>query len=163
MYKRSKNLWVSFATVFGIGWIKTAPGSWASVLAALLWYILEVITKTNRVFLSFVVVFFAVFSVVASSKALTFFEENDPPQIVIDEVAGFFVGALISPAGYILALLFLFRIFDILKPFPVSFAEKLSGGLGVVADDIVAGFMAGGLIYLFDWFYYGGGMEVLLR
>jgi phosphatidylglycerophosphatase A len=69
----------------------------------------------------------------------------DPSDCVIDEVAGQFLACAFAPRtilGYALAFAF-FRALDILKPWPVGAAERLHGGLGIVADDVVAGVLAG--------------------
>jgi len=74
----------------------------------------------------------------------------DPSECVIDEVAGQFVACAFAPRallGFTLAFL-LFRMFDIFKPWPIGLAERLHGGLGIMADDIVAGVAAGALIVI---------------
>lgn len=69
------------------------------------------------------------------------FRQRDCPKIVIDEFAGFMLANFASPAGLrpILFAFLLFRFFDIIKPFPAARAEKLPGGFGVIADDLIAG------------------------
>lgn len=70
---------------------------------------------------------------------------HDPSCIVVDEVAGMLVTLLGSPRtlGWSLALFFLFRVMDVWKPFPIRRLQDLSGGFGVVADDLLAGVYAG--------------------
>lgn len=67
--------------------------------------------------------------------------EKDSGKIVIDEMAGFLLANFLVPLkpGPLLAAFFLFRLFDIIKPFPARRAERLSGGFGVILDDLVAG------------------------
>jgi phosphatidylglycerophosphatase A len=69
---------------------------------------------------------------------------KDPQIVVLDEVLGYFAAVAFLPFSwqYALAALFLFRLFDILKPWPVSAAQRLGGGLGIFLDDILAGVMA---------------------
>ena len=69
------------------------------------------------------------------------FQQKDCPKIVIDEVTGFLLANFSNPAEFKSTLLafLLFRFFDIIKPFPAARAEKLSGGLGVILDDLIAG------------------------
>ncbi len=69
------------------------------------------------------------------------FREKDSPKIVIDEVAGFLLANFLSPFewGPTIAAFFLFRFFDIIKPFPAGRAEELRGGIGVIVDDLIAG------------------------
>ena len=80
--------------------------------------------------------------------------EKDPSECVIDEVAGQWIACAFIPThstfvfmllGYALAFV-LFRVFDILKPWPISAAERLPGGIGIMADDFVAGVAAGAII-----------------
>ena len=93
---------------------------------------------------------------------------QDPPECVIDELAGQWLacafaslsfGGLIpvthlSLPAFFLAFVF-FRLFDIWKPWPVSWAdEKLQGGVGVMTDDIIAGLMAGVLVALARYFFH---------
>ena len=82
------------------------------------------------------------------------FRQKDCRRIVIDEIAGFLVANFLSPAELlpiVLAFL-LFRLFDIIKPFPAARAERISGGLGVILDDLIAGFYAFVILrLLFFW------------
>ena len=64
---------------------------------------------------------------------------EDPPEVVIDEVAGMWISMYALPVSYGIPAFVLFRIVDILKPFPVCAAEKLPGGIGIMADDVVGG------------------------
>ncbi len=74
-------------------------------------------------------------------RAEGIFREKDSPKIVIDEIAGFLLANFLSPFGWAptAAAFFLFRFFDIIKPFPAGRAEKLPGGVGVILDDLIAG------------------------
>jgi phosphatidylglycerophosphatase A len=89
--------------------------------------------------------------VVASERARG--NEKDPGCIVIDE----FVGVLVTMAGHKLTILalfegfILFRAFDILKPYPIRKVERLPGGLGIVADDVLAGIFASALLFAITW------------
>ena len=81
--------------------------------------------------------------------------EKDSSHIVIDEFCGFFVSLLLVPfsAGYALSAFFLFRFFDILKPFPIRKIEyKLKGGLGIVTDDILAGIYTNAILQIWRLF-----------
>jgi phosphatidylglycerophosphatase A len=78
---------------------------------------------------------------------------KDPGAIVIDEVAGMMLAVLLAPATpAVLAVAFvLFRVFDVVKPFPANVAQRLPAGLGVMTDDLVAGAYALGLVQLAGW------------
>jgi phosphatidylglycerophosphatase A len=85
---------------------------------------------------------FIVFAIVVSQRFESFHVEHDLSEIVIDEVAGFLVAMAWLPSTwqYWLAGFLLFRFFDIVKPFPISYLDrKIKGGMGVVIDDVAAG------------------------
>jgi len=137
------------ATWFGAGLLPKAPGTWGS-LAALpfAWAIAALFGQAALVVAAatlFAVGWWAAEQVSRASGVA------DEGSIVIDEVAGQWLTLAVappSPAAYALGFL-LFRLFDITKPWPVSAAERtLPGGLGVMADDIVAALYAAALLYL---------------
>ena len=74
--------------------------------------------------------------------------KRDASEVVIDELAGQWIALLVVPPDWRwwLAAFVLFRLFDIVKPGPVRMAERLPGGLGVMADDVVAGVLASALL-----------------
>jgi phosphatidylglycerophosphatase A len=78
----------------------------------------------------------------AAGKAESFFRRKDPGQVVIDEVLGQMLTFAVWPEApwkWLLAGFILFRVFDILKPFPIRRAERVSGGWGIMLDDVIAG------------------------
>jgi phosphatidylglycerophosphatase A len=78
----------------------------------------------------------------AASDAEKFFGRTDPPYVVIDEVVGQMLTFLVRPDSswkWLLAGFVLFRIFDVVKPFPARRAERLAGGWGIMMDDVAAG------------------------
>lgn len=91
-----------------------------------------------------------------SEKAETIFGQKDSGRIVIDEIVGFFMAMFLIPARWewIFLGFLLFRLFDILKTPPARQCEELSGGLGVMADDIVAGVYANLVLQLIRLVYY---------
>ena len=80
----------------------------------------------------------------AAQRAEQIFERKDDGRITIDEVAGMMIAVAYLPQGpgVVLTAFLLFRALDIWKPFPAGAAERLAGGLGVMADDVVAGIYA---------------------
>ena len=80
----------------------------------------------------------------ASDLGQKFLGKKDPSEIVIDEVAGFLVTMFLLPLSWLSLFLgfILFRIFDIIKPFPIRRLEKIKGGAGIVLDDLLAGIYA---------------------
>ena len=133
------------ATFFGIGLLKPAPGTWSSLAAALLWYFLDFLHPHTYVILPI----FILCAWLVCIKADQDSESKDNSFIVIDEVAGMPVAlSLIYHEAILYFFAFLlFRLFDIFKPWPVSWVDKnIKGGLGIMLDDLIAGFLAGGII-----------------
>ena len=90
-------------------------------------------------------VFFTAFAVWVSGKAERIFEKKDPSAVVIDEIAGYLIAMAALPPdwGYMAAGFFLFRVFDIVKPYPANrINDRMPGGPGIVLDDAVAGIYA---------------------
>lgn len=130
----------SFASFFGLGYLPAAPGTWGSIGGFVIWLLFLRHLDLRTYFLVLILfTFFAIYiSELANKRS---YKKQDSPHIVIDEVAGYFFSMIcVSSSIYWgIAGLVLFRIFDILKPYPVNRAERLPGGLGIMADDIVAG------------------------
>ena len=86
----------------------------------------------------------------ASGRAEEILKTKDARPIVIDEIVGMWIALFLLPyrISYLLAAFLLFRLFDILKPFPARKAERLRGGLGVMADDVIAGLYTNALLYV---------------
>jgi phosphatidylglycerophosphatase A len=137
-----------FATAFGIGRIPHAPGTAASFVAIIM--AVPVMYLTGWVGMALLAIATAGAGVWFSDAYASEIGVNDPGDCVIDEFAGQWLAcafAPLTPAGFLLAFL-LFRLFDVAKPWPVSKAETLRGGLGIVADDVVAGLLAGVFVFL---------------
>ncbi len=137
------------ATWFGVGLAPFAPGTVASVVAALIaWPIALVFGHWMLLWLGLAL---GLAAIPISSAYARRCGREDPSECVIDEVAGQWIACAFAPAtllSFVLAFAF-FRYFDITKPWPISAAEKLKGGLGIMADDIVAGIIAGLIMLLF--------------
>jgi len=136
------------ATWFGAGLLPKAPGTWGSLAALPFAWI---IVSTGGV--AALAVATAVVSAVGWWAADRYVRQTgvaDPSEVVIDEVAGQWLTLLVVPADlwFYLAGFALFRLFDIRKPWPVSWADRcLPGGLGVMVDDIFAGLYAAAVLY----------------
>jgi phosphatidylglycerophosphatase A len=113
-----------------------APGTFGSAAGLLLWAILP---PSNTVRAVAVVLVFVAGSW-SGSVAERYFGRTDPGQVVIDEVMGMMMTLFWNPVGWrgaVIAFL-LFRIADIIKPFPANRLERLPGGVGIMADDAMA-------------------------
>ena len=89
----------------------------------------------------------------AATHAERFFGGIDPGPVVIDEVLGMLVTLAFIPAGWsaVLVGFFLFRVFDVIKPYPANRLEKFHGGFGIMADDAMAGVYANLSLRLLMW------------
>jgi phosphatidylglycerophosphatase A len=128
------------ATWFGVGRLPVAPGTWGSAVTLPIAWFLALWLGSTWLFAVAAVVFAAGWW--AADVYARRHEADDPGEVVVDEVAGQLVALAVVPVDlvYYAAAFVLFRIADIWKPFPVSLAERrLGGGLGIMADDIVAG------------------------
>ena len=135
------------ATFFGIGLLKPAPGTWGSLAAVILWYFSDFLHPYAYI----IVPAFILCSWLVCIKADQDSESKDNSFIVIDEVAGMFVALTFIAHEVILYFLafLLFRLFDILKPWPISWVDKnVKGGFGILLDDLMAGLLSGVIIYV---------------
>ena len=152
-------------TTFGVGYIPGAPGTYGSIVGLAIYLgVWELIGKisdqvtghdpkfwafnaTIYAGISAVLALFIIIGVWASGRSIAMFGTDDPHQAVVDEVMGQLVSFLFIPFTtdwkLIIAGFVLFRIFDIWKPYPIDNLQRLPGGLGICADDLVAGVYAG--------------------
>lgn len=151
---KSSRLATVFATWFGCGYSRVAPGTVGSLAAILVAWLLSRIGFTAVHFLVFslVLLYPAIRSAtVVAARA----GRKDPQFIVIDEVLGQWLtlaGALrFDPLTFALAF-GLFRLFDIWKPPPIRLIEQIPGGAGIVLDDMMAGAYAALVLFLTGWF-----------
>jgi len=126
------------ATLGPVGYLPLAPGTWGSAVGAV--FILLVPLSPSAQLLLIIAGF--IIGSVASGVAERVTGEQDSGHIIIDEFVGMLVAVLFLPRGlpWVLAAFFLFRVLDILKPYPIRRVESsLKGGIGVMTDDILAG------------------------
>jgi phosphatidylglycerophosphatase A len=153
LQKRMKQFILFWATGFGVGYSPIAPGTLGTLIAIPVYYFLSEIP--SPIYEITLIAFFFL-SVWISGNAETFFRKKDDQRIVIDEIVGFLITMLwISKTPrFILIGFFLFRFFDILKPFPIRRVDKtLKGGFGVVLDDVIAGVYANIILHLIGRIY----------
>lgn len=144
-----KKIYTAIATVFGIGRLPFGPGTAASIVALpVAWLIATAGGSWGRFWLLMAAIFVNALGCWACELYAHETQKKDPSECVIDEVAGQWIACAFAPTSlYAYAVAFvLFRLFDIMKPWPASAAERLPGGLGIMADDVVAGLMAAAII-----------------
>ena len=128
---------------FGSGLHKKAPGTLGTLVAIPIFLIINPINISFQILFVVLIFTLGIWSSNITSKSL---KQKDPSCIVIDEIAAFLLLlVLISPLNLyqLIYVSILFRIFDIWKPYPISWVEeKFSGGFGIMIDDIAAALMA---------------------
>ncbi|MCX5901374.1 MAG: phosphatidylglycerophosphatase A [Proteobacteria bacterium] len=148
MARQSRRLVLFFASGCCAGYAPVAPGTAGSAVGLLLFYLLANLPLTVYCGLTCIIILLAVWLAGTAEK---FLGTNDPPQVVIDEIAGQLITLAAIPAHwtYMLAGFFLFRLLDIIKPWPANKINRgLHGGAGIVLDDVVAGLYANFVLQL---------------
>jgi phosphatidylglycerophosphatase A len=164
--RRKPRISLAIATAFGLGYLPKAPGTWGSLggvaIALGMHWIgwrrmlpnLDLVPAANFWTIGllpgaveyFVVLVIAILGVYVAGQAAKYANKKDPQFVVVDEVSGQLI-AYFSPftvlnwKSFLLGFI-LFRVFDIWKPFPARQAESLPGGVGIMADDWIAGIYA---------------------
>ncbi len=141
----------AIATVFKAGYIPIAPGTVGSIIGLLVfWLIKDYTSFTIEMFVA-AALFFA--GVWASTIVEQVLERHDPGVVIVDEVVGMLVALMLLPPTITVMFLafLLFRVFDIIKPYPARWCEQLSRGWGIMMDDVVAGLYVNVLIHIILW------------
>jgi phosphatidylglycerophosphatase A len=134
------------ATVAGIGRMPVASGTFGSLVAVPFLPALASLREQSPMTLLVLVAALIGLAIWSAGRAEEILGGHDHSRIVIDEVAGQVIAGLLMPPSWIAAgiAFVLFRLFDIVKPFPAGLIDgKVEGGLGVVGDDLIAGAYAG--------------------
>ena len=164
-----KKINLIFVTFLGIGYIKIASGTFASLVTSIIFYCLFrfYISIEHFAILCLIIIFFFVYSLYAIETLENEFEQKDARQIVIDEVIGQSIPILLieyitflqtqsfgADLYLYIASFFLFRFFDILKPFPISYFDKnYKNSFGILFDDVLAGVYTSVALALFFKFF----------
>jgi phosphatidylglycerophosphatase A len=125
------------ATLFFIGYVPFAPGTFGTLAGMLFIWTL----KPSFMWQFAIVITALIIGIITSGIAEKAFGEKDSRHIVIDEFVGYLCSVILLPLtpAYMLAAFFLFRFFDILKPPPIHMLDRIGGGIGVMCDDVAAG------------------------
>lgn len=140
------------ATFFGAGRLKPGPGTWGSIATILVWAgVSSLLPPSSRTWATLIAAaLVTLVGIRSATKVARSANAKDPQFVVIDEVAGQLVTLIGVPLAWksFLAGLILFRVFDILKPPPIRWLERLPEGTGIVVDDLGAGVYALALMHL---------------
>jgi len=133
------------ATGFGSGLIHFAPGTMGTIVGIPIYLAYCLLPLAARIIIVLVLL---ALSIYISGSAEKLFKKKDDQRIVIDEIAGLQITMLpvvVAPLNIFIGFV-LFRVFDILKPYPLRALQKLPGGWGIVMDDVGAGIYAGAVM-----------------
>lgn len=137
-----------FVTCFGLGYSPIFPGAVGVAFGIIIAYLVQPLPLFNKILITLILI---VLTVPLSTKAEKLFQKKDCKKIIIDEVIGVLIATIwfTNPPLiiFILALL-IFGLFDAIKIYPANIFQKLSGGWGVVIDDIVSGLYTAFTIFL---------------
>jgi phosphatidylglycerophosphatase A len=150
---KKDNLAIQLIATFGFsGYLPIAPGTCASLLAVIIWFLLPWESWIVRLIILIVTFLTGLYCADRMEKSSG---TKDPTFVVIDEVAGIWLALLLFPQlrfpgsfPIIISIFFVFRIFDIIKIFPLRKLEKLPGGLGIMLDDLFAGLYTALVIFI---------------
>ena len=145
-------LWhLLIGTGLGLGFSPKAPGTVGTLGGFIVAILIAQHVPQHGALLAILIILFFLLGVYCSTKLETFWGK-DPSKVVIDEVVGIWIAMFMIPAGwgYALAAFVLFRFFDIYKPLYIKKMENLTGGWGIMMDDVLAGIYANILIQLFN-------------
>ena len=137
------------------GNIPFAPGTFGTLIGIPICFLLSAIDIQIAIICIIVFILAAIFIAHEAEKIL---KKKDPGAVVIDEIAGIVVALAGLPFNTIIVFagFVIFRLLDIFKPFPIKYIEeKMSGGAGIVMDDVVAGIMTNAIMRIF---IYSGGL-----
>ncbi len=133
---------------FGSGLAPKAPGTFGTIAAIPIYLLMQDLSL--MLYIALTVIGFIV-GIWICQQSADWLGTEDPSAVVWDEIVGYLVTMIAAPQGWQWAVLgfILFRFFDILKPWPISLADKkLHGGFGIMFDDVIAGIFAGVLLQL---------------
>ena len=140
------------ATGVGSGFVPFAPGTAGAALGALLWWValadLAVGLQAGIVAAAFVA------GALAAESVVRRYGVGDEPAIVVDEMVGIAVALLAAPKSlpWALTAFVLFRLADVLKPWPIGWADRnVKGGFGIMLDDLLAGLLAAAILVIARW------------
>jgi len=140
MKRHELSIWKLIVTGFGLGYSPVAPGTLGAIAALIPAILILNYVSFPYIVLACLIGIVAVLGIIGSNKLQSIWGK-DPPRIVVDEMVGMWIGLLWVGSGWLnlLTAFILFRFFDIVKPLGIRKAEQLPGGMGVLADDILAG------------------------
>lgn len=149
-----RSLILFLASGFGLGYAPVASGTFGTLAGVALYPLFDLLRTVSPILLVLATIALIGAAIWIAAEADRLLDDHDSGKIVIDEVAGYMVATLFVPLGLgtLAASFFLFRLFDVLKPWPAGWCDqKLPGGPGVVLDDVFSGIYANLSLRLIWW------------
>lgn len=148
MSKYPYYVWI--ASLFGLGFIPSGmPGTVSSAAACVVSVFVDVPM--------WAIIAVTLIGVYVTGMSEKFFNKKDPSFLNIDELPGMWLSIYLLPKGFIIPGFFMFRLVDILKPWPISAMEKLPGGWGIMADDVMGGILVNIFLQALNAYFYHAG------
>jgi phosphatidylglycerophosphatase A len=148
----ARRLTILISSGFYTGYFPVASGTIATILAVGLYLLVAPLNTPSHDFFFYAVLLagLTMIGVWASGLAERIHGEKDSHKIVIDEIVGYGYAMILLPTTWktVLGAFLLFRVFDVLKPFPIRRLQRLPGGIGVMIDDILAGLYTCAILHL---------------
>ena len=136
---------------FGSGAAPKAPGTWGTLAAVLIYWPLSQLSPDHYLLMLLVTSVMGIYICGQTARDLGV---HDHGSIVWDEFVGFWITMFAAPVGWVWVVVgfVLFRFFDIIKPWPISWIDKkITGGFGIMLDDVIAGVMAAAVLQGIAW------------
>lgn len=136
---------------FGSGLAPKAPGTFGTLAALPIYWLMQDLPLMTYLLIT---IFAFIVGIWICQQSANWLQKEDPSAVVWDEIVGYLVTMIAAPSGWqwILIGFVLFRLFDIWKPWPISYLDKnLHGGLGIMVDDVVAGIFS---LIIMQWLYF---------
>ncbi|MFH1622116.1 MAG: phosphatidylglycerophosphatase A [Candidatus Omnitrophota bacterium] len=142
------------STFFGIGYLPYCPGTWASLVGLGIYFLL----RNYFIIYIFLAAITLITGFLISGRAEDRFKKIDSSFIVIDEIAAMLVLLIFVPRSLFLLIIafVIFRLADIVKPYPIKKIEKFPGSWGIMGDDLLAGVYTVGFIWIINILFLGG-------
>ena len=154
--KRELTWYGSVSTMCGLGYVSKSPGTLGCVVP----YLFFLFAGNVSVLL---ILFLTVIGIIAVGRYVETSVAEAPGGIIVDEAVGLFAALWGMERDFAVIGFFLYRIVDIVKPFPARHIGKLPRGVGVMADDIWCGIVTNILLRLSEWMFFKGGLEAVYR
>ena len=150
----------ALATVGMSGYSPVAPGTLGALIALPFGWLLSGATWHGQLT---ILIMTTIVSVIVVDRFLSGYRNSDPPEVVLDEFIGCLIAIAFVPweGAWVIAAFVLFRVFDIWKPWPIRLVDRrVQGGIGVIGDDVIAGLLAGGVLFVLHYLGCSQGLWI---